>query len=110
MMLSNAFNFALKLTETPCTITRTSYNAADIVINAKVSISNYFRNRELMEEVTTKGREYIISTKYIGGSALVSLQKGDIINIPKYGSFSIVEVREMNGLGGEVLGYRVRAD
>jgi hypothetical protein len=71
--------------------------------------ANYFRNLQGPEEMTTEGREYVISKSSLDSAGFSTPVKGWKLIDPLIGTNTIKEVREMI-IFGEIAGYRVRAD
>lgn len=105
-MLNEAFSSLLTLTKRPMTLERKGVHAA---INTFASVSNYSRNLGIVEDVVTHGREFVID-KHDLTSNYSPPKRGDILIDPTLGRMVLVEIREMTGLGGEILGYRVRVE
>ena len=100
-----AFNFALKHRGQLMDITDIDDSVTDKVL---VAPSNFYRNLSSDEEMTVKGREYVISKSSFDESNLAKMKKNLRINDPNTGLRNITEVREMTALNGIVIGYRVR--
>ena len=107
--LNSAFNVALSITgfdilwerpgETPETI--------------RVSSSNYSRNMDGPADVIMEGREFIIAFSEVKDSALLPPKRGERLvdeSTAGYGINVIRHIELMKGLGGEIIGYRVRTD
>lgn len=105
-MFNEAFSSILSLTKKEMTLERKNVHAA---ITIFASPSNYTRNLANLEEMTTMGREFVIDKKDLTADYL-PIKRGDILTDSLFGRMSIVEVREMTGFKGELLGYRVRID
>ena len=103
--LSDAFNLALSITQINATWIRPGVVDE---IDIKVSVSNYSRNKLGPEEISMSGREFVVPMSQIEGKALFPLKKGDTLAITGYGDNHIDEVTIMNGLNGEILGFRIR--
>lgn len=101
-MLSNAFNSILKMNQRPVSMTR----PGGTTISTYITPSNYFRNLAAPSDITIEGREFIISFNDLGSFGVP--KKGDRITDPAMGVLVLSEVREMFGIGSELLGYRVR--
>jgi hypothetical protein len=83
-----------------------SYNIGPL--NIKWTPSNFFRNLSGPEEVTIEGEEYVISKKVLESVYFPVPRKGDRIIDSENGVSVISESRPMYGLGGAIIGYRVR--
>lgn len=106
-MLKAAFNFMLNLHWLPATITRPG--AVPVTSTIRITPSNYFRNLEVMGKVTSEGKEFVISKEIMDSTAFGIIKKGDRIVNTQLGTMVVSESpKEMFGLGGEILGYRVR--
>lgn len=105
-MLSEAFSSLLTLTKRPMTLERKGIYVA---INIYASTSNYSRNLGIVEDVVTKGREFVIDKKDLTTS-YIPPKRGDILIDATLGRMVLVEINEMTGIGGEILGYRVRVE
>jgi len=101
------FNQALKVQSKDMTYYQV---LTDTEITLAVSPSNYFRNHALLEEMSSEGREFVISKEIIDLSAITGPpKKGDRIIHADLGNFTIREIRELLILG-DIAGYRVRCD
>ena len=107
MTLGNAFNQLLFIHSRKVTIKRRDTGQSKEI---KVSPSNYYRNLNGPEEITMKGREFVISKVSLDSVSFPRPKRGDVIEDPDLGRNTIVEVREMFDLGGRVIGYRVRTE
>lgn len=104
--LEDAFNAVLQLTGRVVQLERPGAFSAESI---KVSMSNYFRNLAAPEEVIIEGREYVVSQRNLNLTTNYRIVKrGDAIVDPILGEQRVTEVREMFGLGGTIIGYRVR--
>lgn len=74
----------------------------------RVTTSNYFRNLEAVEETVFTGREFVISKQVLDAAFYPTPKRGDRIKDEDLGVSTVTEVREMSGLGGAIIGYRVR--
>ena len=105
-MLTNAFNMALKLTARTMTLTRPGVVGSYSIL---VSPSNYSRNFQGPEEMVVTGAEFVVSVYNLQQSGFPNtLKRGDWLTDSVMGKMAITEVDEMIGLGGTILGYRVR--
>lgn len=105
-MLTNAFNSLLNLNSRVMVLTRPGVAGT---YSIKVSVSNYQRNVAAPEEMIVYGREFVISLQTLTESGWSGkVKRGDWITDTEFGKMSIVEVEEMVGLGGILMGYRVR--
>ena len=101
----NAYKWALKINQRLMTI----YAVGSAPQNIYVTKSNYSRKMELPEEISTKGREYIITLENLAKTSYSVPKKGYKLNDSVLGYATIIEVNEMIILG-QVVGYRVRTD
>lgn len=102
--LESAFNYVISLKGKPLTLHDLE---TDTQVTFKIAKANYFRNLQGMEEITIKGREFVISKKLLEDSGFPGLEKNTRI-IDGSSSFTITEIEEMEALEGQVLGYRVK--
>lgn len=103
--LSNAFNRLLSLKSRDVTITRPGVIDA---VPIKITPSNFARELAGPEDISIKGREYIISKHQLSEAEFPKPRKGDRIVDAEEGSIMVDEVTPMYGLGGSVIGYRIR--
>jgi len=76
----------------------------------KVSPANYARNMQAIEDIVTKGREYVISKTSLDEVSYPMPKRGDRLKDPEIGTQTIAQVIEMYDLGGVIMGYRVRTE
>lgn len=105
-MFKDTFNAILSLHRRAMTITRPG--SPDVVVNIFATPSNYFRNLEVTNAVTTPGREFVISKQVLDNVSFPTPKKGDYLTDVNLGTMTISEIREMHDLGGAIMGYRVR--
>jgi len=75
----------------------------------KISPSSYTRDLEGLGSVRVEGREFVITkTNIVNSTFPLPLKRGDRITDSEFGTVAISEVKEMLGLNGETIGYRVR--
>jgi hypothetical protein len=103
-MLEPAFNLILSLHKRPVTLSR----PGGVTVNINMSPSNYKRNLEVVNEVTTKGREYVVSKKTLDGVSFGVPKRGDIVSDGAVYEGVIYEVMELQNFGGAIMGYRIR--
>lgn len=106
MSIKDAFNTMLSLHSRTMTLLRPGAGGFSYAV--KVSPSNYMRNLETVVDVTTEGREFVISNMELTKNSIVKIKRGDRLRDPNLGEMVISEVREMFGMGGEILGWRLR--
>jgi hypothetical protein len=87
---------------------KSSYGVAAVPI--KIAPSNYSRILASVEETTVAGKEFVISKKSLDVVYFPHIRRGDRIKDLELGFSVVTEVREMFGLGGDILGYRVRTN
>lgn len=106
MGLGSAFNQIIKLKQKTMKIARLgTFVETDI----PVAPSNYARNMAGPEDMSIKGREFVISIEDLNNISFpFPLTRGDILIDNIFGSMRITDAQEMYGLKGEVLGFRVR--
>lgn len=76
----------------------------------KVAISNYHRDPEGPASVSGDGREFVM-IKEDADAALGGIPtKGNRMEDPEFGKMTISSVKELPGLGGQIIGYRVRVE
>lgn len=105
-MLSEAFSSILSLTKRSMTIERKGIHSSE---NIYASLSNYSRNMGIVEDVVTKGREFVIDIKDLSNN-YTPPKRGDILTDSNLGRMVIVESNEMPSLNGDILGYRIRVE
>ena len=76
-------------------------------INIKIAPSNYFRNMETVEDSVIEGREFIVAKKHLDAASFPTLERGQRIIDPDFGTETISSIREMIALG-KIIGYRIR--
>lgn len=102
--LDNAFNFIIQQKGRDIILERGVTS-----VTVRVAPSNYTRNLAVVEEVIEEGREFVMSKTDLDATAFGSTpRRGDVIVDTITGTHSIVEVREMFGFAGTLLGYRIR--
>lgn len=106
MNLASAFNTLLKLKGRTVTLKRLGTPGWSYTVI--VAPSNYARFLEGPSDVTMPGREFVISATQLKELAVPQLRRGDRIEDSVMGDMAISEIREMFGLGNEILGYRLR--
>lgn len=79
-------------------------------ISVKGAMSNFFRNFQLPENIVAEGREIVFSRTLLAGGDYDPPRRGDRLLDSVLGDMTIREVKELFGIGGEILGYRVRVD
>lgn len=107
MGFKEAFNWILSKHNRTVTISRVN-PAANFSI--KVSPTNYSRNLEGPENIVFDGREFIITKAELDRVSWGVIRRGDRLIDPEFGTMTIKETNEMYGLGGQVVGVRVRTD
>ena len=105
--LQGAFNMVISLKGKTMTLEDLENN---IQISIKVAQSNYFRNFAAPGEMEIPGREFIISNSEIKDSTITDLKEGMRLIDATSKEYIIVEIVEMPGLHGEILGYRLRTE
>lgn len=103
-MLENAFNYIIALHSRPIELTR--LGTPNVTVTVKMSPSRYKRDEMFDNAITSKGREFVVSTRNLGTFGVP--KKGDIIKDGDYYESVIYEVREMHNFGGQIMGYRIR--
>lgn len=73
-------------------------------------ISNYHRDPEGPSSVTGTGREFVIIKEEVMAALTRAPMKGDRMDDPELGKMVIKSVKELPGLGGEIIGYRLRME
>ncbi len=107
MSIKAAFNMVLQLHGRSMTITRYA-TPTNITGTIRATPSNYFRNMEVAEKITSEGREFVISKDSLDAIAFPVLKKGDRLIDTDLGNMTINEIREMFDIGGNIIGFRVR--
>lgn len=103
MSLVNAFHTIVGLQGRPMTLESAD---ATIEISIKAAVSNYFRNTSAPEDLIIEGQEFVIAKRDLTGFG--TPVRGDRLIDPELGENTITEVRPMMGIGGSILGYRIR--
>lgn len=104
--LEGAFNMALAIQEKDMEYYQVS---TDTTITIKVAPSNYYRNHEMLEEMVSEGREFVISRQTFEESFTGQPVRGDRLIAANTGNYTVREIREMQVLGS-IVGYRLRCD
>lgn len=104
--LVNAFNMVLNIQAKEVTFHQIS---SDTKVTVKAAPSNYFRNKQLIEEMVSFGREFVISAKQLQQVITGVPERGDKIIDTDLGTFTVIGCREML-IMGNIVGYRVRTD
>lgn len=99
-----AFNFVSKVNSRSMTIQRLGQTAQESII---VTPSNYFRNFAMPEEITSTGREFVITAEELSKTSIAEIKKGDRLTDPVFGLMMVDSTREII-ITGSVAGYRVR--
>lgn len=105
--LANAFNQLLGIHFRQVTLERPGTTPVGPV-SIKVTPANFSRNYGGPEEVTIKGREFVITKSALDAAVFPAPRKGDRIRDPDLGLNVVQESIEIYGFGGHILGYRVR--
>ena len=103
-MLENAFNYIIAIHSREITLTRPG--TVPTVATVKMSPSRYKRDESFDNAITSKGREFVVSTRNLGAFGIP--KKGDILTDGSFYESVIYEVRELHNLGGQIMGYRIR--
>lgn len=106
MSLKDAFNALLGLKQVSVTVSRPGGGT----YSAKISSSNYARDPLGPGATIIHGREFILPVDSIPLKLSPILKRGDRITHPNLGVLTIDEVREMNDLGDNIMGFRIRCD
>jgi len=108
-MFKDAFNQVLKLRQREMKIQRYDNlgNLQEWTVN--VSPSSFTKMSDIIEDVTIMGREFVVSVENLSKSGFpIPLNRGDIIVDVDMGSNPVIESKELIGIGGDIIGYRVR--
>ena len=100
-----AFNLLLSIHSRPMTLSR---RVTALTVDLRAAPSNYSRNMEVANKVTTKGREFIIPEDSLGSYGIP--KRGDSLQDATFGTMIVTEITEVYGIGAEILGYRLRVD
>ena len=103
--LINAFNSMSRLNAREITYSRAGGTSTLIM----VCPANYHRKLESFEEVTIKGREYIIPMTELSKTTYTSPKKGDRITDTELGTKVVGEINEIIILG-KIAGFRIRTE
>lgn len=104
--LEGAFNMALAIQEKDMEYYQVS---TDTTLTIKVAPSNYYRNHDMLEEMVSEGREFVVSKKTFDNSFTGQPVRGDRLIAANTGNYTVKEIREMQVLGS-IVGYRLRCD
>jgi hypothetical protein len=103
--LKDAFNGLLKLKSRKMTLSRPGGSSCTVY----AASSNYSRILNGPGETVIYGREFVITRDDLKKVNFpLPLKRGDRLQDEEFGIKVISEVEEMIGLGGEILGYRIR--
>lgn len=103
--LGNAFNQLLQIHSRDMKISRPGgIGPFDI----KITPSNYSRNLAAPEEISVEGKEFVVTKYALEKVSFGVPRRGDKLVDPEMGTHIVSEVRELIGLGGAILGYRLR--
>lgn len=79
-------------------------------VSVKAAVSNYHTDPAGPESLTGDGRQFVITS----GDAQKALgrapKKGDRMEDSELGKMTIVSVKVLPGLGGGIIGYRLRVE
>lgn len=103
MSLRNAFDLIINLRGKEMTIERGATSET-----IKAAPSNYFRNFDAIEEMNVEGLEFVISQSDL--ETWGRPKRGDYLIDSDLGENMIGEAKPLTGLGGVILGYRVRTE
>ena len=78
-----------------------------VTVKKKVAKSNFFRNFQGFEETIFEGFEFVIDAMDL--DSFGEIKRGDVL-IDGDSDYTIDVVKPMEGLAGEVLGYRIRTN
>jgi hypothetical protein len=104
MSLKEGFNSLLSIHRRSATISRPGGSSGTIYITP----SNYYRHLEGPSETVISGHEFVIAKTDLDAITWGKPKRGDRLVDAALGDLAISEIREMFGIGGEILGYRVR--
>lgn len=102
--LQAAFDLVISLKGKDMTLDDLENN---IQLTVKVATSNFFRNFAAPGDMTIPGRSFIISNNKLEGSTIPKLKEGMRLIEASGREHTISEIDDMDGLYGEVLGFRV---
>lgn len=105
MSLKDAFNATLNLVSRDATISRPGVLLA---VSIRMANSNYSRQFAAMEGTEIEGYEFVIPKSSLDEVSYPSPRRGDLLVDTVLGRMTITESKELFGLKGEILGYRVR--
>lgn len=103
-MLSKGLEAIISLQGREMTLERDAGATTAIV---KMAPSNYHRNRSLVEEIVSEGKEFVVAKSALDSVSFGAPKRGDLIIDSELGDNSILEVVEMVFLG-KLIGYRLR--
>lgn len=104
--LEGAFNQVITLQAKDMTYYQVS---SDTEVTIPAAPSNYFRNHDMLEEMVSEGREFVVSKSHFDEVLTGAPVRGDRLIHTELGNFTVRENREMLILGN-IVGYRIRCD
>lgn len=105
-MLAAAFNILIQMHNRPMDLSRPG---TALTGKVKCAPSNYFRNIDVEQNITSKGREYVVSKPDVDLIAGFGIPKrGDVLVDPDLGRMVLSEIRELHDFGGAIIGFRLR--
>ena len=105
MSLKNAFNALVNLRGKEMQLQKAD---ASKTIALKVAVANFDRNMAMVEDTTSQGYEFVVSSDSLKDFGRP--KRGDRFIDSEYGTNTITSVKPQTELSGAILGYRVRCD
>lgn len=109
--VNDAFKQLLRVHSRAMVLTRGELDLSnnEIAVTIRVSPSNYSRNLAGPAETSIPGHEFVIGKEELAKiTPAWVLKRGDTLRDGDLGELTITEIVVMYGLGGSILGYRVR--
>lgn len=105
MDMKAAFNMVLALHSRPMTISRRGTVTTGSI---RAAPSNYFRNLEVVNKVTSEGREFVVAKDTLDAVSFPEPKRGDALVDVVHGTMVVNQVIPMYVIGAEIVGYRLR--
>lgn len=103
MSTANAFLSLVHFQGRDMTLTKSDDSKT---VTLKVAVSNYSRNLAGPEQISIDGQEFVMAKKDLADFGIPA--RGDYLFDPELDENTITEVKHLLGLGGDIIGYRVR--
>lgn len=107
-MIKDAFNAMVNFQGRTMTISRPGTSPA-VTGTAKFCPSNFYRHIAVENDIVAEGNEFIMTSDDVAKiTGLVIPRRGDLLADTQLGKMTIDQVRPMYGVGGMLIGYRLR--